>query len=286
MTFFVTRCRKLSVRRGPGVTWLGDLPYEVEMRTFLDALSRPRAVAVTIFGFAWTLWMSVVIITCGALTGRADWLDFLLKHAWCRPILWLGGVKVEVRGVDPELLRAREGFLILFNHSSHLDIMTLFAYFPRGFRFGAKIELFKIPFFGAAMRVCGILPIDRANRGKVLKVYQAAIDRVRRGECFALAPEGTRQPTAKLGPFKRGPFEFAIQAQMPIVPVILAGTNAILPRNSVWLNWGRWRRRVIVQLTPAIAAKDYTSDRSAELQSKVREQMLGLHDILQHEVSV
>ncbi len=68
------------------------------------------------------------------------------------------------------------------------------------------------------MELCGVLPIDRGNRNKVMKVYENAIARVNRGEAFALAPEGTRQKQVELGRFKRGPFEFAINAQMDIVP--------------------------------------------------------------------
>src|SRR5262249_3071730 len=148
--------------------------------------------------------------------------DFVCIQMWAKPLLWVSGVKLEIRGRE-NVAQGGKGFLILFNHSSNYDIPVLFC-FPRSFRFGAKVELFKIPFFGRAMKMCGVLPIDRGNREKVMQVYENAISRVEKGECFALAPEGTRQNQPRIGSFKRGPFEFALNAKMDVVPVVIAGT--------------------------------------------------------------
>jgi 1-acyl-sn-glycerol-3-phosphate acyltransferase len=192
--------------------------------------------------------------------------------SWSLPIILLAGVQVEVRGIE-HVRKTGKGFLLLFNHTSLLDIPILFGYFPRSFRFGAKIELFKIPFFGADMRACGVLPIDRANRNKVMKVYEEAIARVESGESFALAPEGTRQSAAQLGKFKRGPFEFAINARMDIVPVVVSGVLDVLPKHSVFVNAGRFRRKVIIAIAPPVSAGEYTADTMDDLVEKVRAEM-------------
>jgi 1-acyl-sn-glycerol-3-phosphate acyltransferase len=124
------------------------------------------------------------------------------------------------------------------------------------------------------MEVCGILPIDRGNRNKVMQVYQQAIARVEKGECFALAPEGTRQEvTDQLGKFKRGPFEFAINAQMDIVPVIVAGALKVLPKHSIWLNVGKFRRKIIVEILQPVSATEYTMETVEQLQDRVWQSM-------------
>jgi 1-acyl-sn-glycerol-3-phosphate acyltransferase len=161
------------------------------------------------------------------------------------------GIDVEVRG-EEFVRKDGKGFLILFNHSSLLDIPVLYGFFPRPFQFGAKVELFKIPLFGKAMELCGVLPIDRSNRYQVMKIYEGAIARVNNGEVFALAPEGTRQESVELGKFKRGPFEFAYNAKMEVVPTVVAGVLHALPKKSVWINLGKWRRKIILQVTPPV----------------------------------
>lgn len=217
----------------------------------LDTLSYIRGPLVTLFAVIHTLFWSIVVIPTAAITRSRRLVDFICVIMWARTLLWISGVQLEIRGTENVGQPGSKGFLILFNHSSHFDIPVLFC-FPRSFRFGAKVELFKIPFFGRAMKICGVLPIDRGNREKVMAVYQNAIARVNRGESFALAPEGTRQPQPRIGSFKRGPFEFAANAGMDLVPVVLAGVFEVLPKKAVWINMGRWRRKVIMEILPRV----------------------------------
>lgn len=249
----------------------------------LKMLSYPRSIAITIYGIIHTVVMSILVVFCVAVLRSRKAIDWCVK-AWAYPLLVPAGVDVEVRGAE-HVEHSKKGFLILFNHASLFDIPVLFLYFPRRFMFGAKIELFKVPFFGKAMEVCGVLPIDRGNRNKVMKVYQNAIARVEQGESFALAPEGTRQDDdTRLGRFKRGPFEFAINAQMNIVPVVLVGTLKVLPKYSFFPNLGHWRQKVIVQITPPVPASEYTLETVEALQERVRAQMEPLLAQLHKEI--
>ena len=238
----------------------------------LDLLSYPRGVLYLIFASILTFIMCFVMLFLALVVKVKKIIDWAIVYLWSKPLVIPAGVRVEVRG--GELVNTTgKGFLILFNHSSLFDIPVLYGYFPRAFRFGAKIELFDIPFFGKAMKACGVLPIDRRSRSKVMKIYDEAIARVNNGECFALAPEGTRQGDAHLGKFKRGPFEFAINAQADIVPVIMGGCLKVLPKGSFRVNMGRWRRTVIMQITPPVAASEYTLETVDDLVERVRGQM-------------
>lgn len=241
------------------------------MHYILDPLSYIRGPLVTAFGVIHTLFFSVLTMTTAVLSGGSRrWIDRICVRPWSGLILWVAGVKVDIRGAE-HLRVSGKGFLILFNHSSHIDIPILYR-IPRMFNFGAKVELFKIPFFGKAMELCGVLPIDRGNRNKVMKVYENAIKRVEGGECFALAPEGTRQPEPRIGPFKRGPFEFAVNAGMDVVPVVIAGAYEVLPRKGIWINMGKWRRRVIVEVLPRVSTAGLNPDQLEPFVQTVRRQ--------------
>jgi len=240
--------------------------------SILAILSYPRGLLVTVLGLLHTLLMSVVILFLAGVVRSRQVVDWAIVYLWSLPLVWSSGSRVFVRGKE-NVSREGKGFLILFNHSSLVDIPVLYAYFPRSFRFGAKIELFKIPVFGKAMELCGVLPIDRRNRNKVMRVYENAIARIEKGEAFALAPEGTRQNQAQLGKFKRGPFEFAINAQMDIFPVVIAGAYDVLSKDGVLMGAGKWRHRILMQILPRVSTAGIAIENVEALQDKVRAQM-------------
>lgn len=246
-------------------------------------LSYPRGLFVTVFGLLHTFIMSFVVLFLAGVIRNRHVVDFGIIWLWSMPMILLSGARVEVRGRE-NAGDSEVGFLILFNHSSLMDIPVLYSYFPRSFRFGAKIELFRIPFFGKAMELCGVLPIDRGNRNKVMKVYENAIARVNNGEAFALAPEGTRQREATLGKFKRGPFEFAINAQMDIVPVVLAGAYDVLPKKAVLVGAGKWRHKVVVQILPRVQTQGLAAEQVDELLERVRNMMAPAYVQLNEEL--
>lgn len=193
-------------------------------------------------------------------------IDDAMISLWGRISCRLFGVRVHVKGL--ENIPLNKGCLFLFNHTSFFDIFSMIGFLP-GVRFGAKIELFKIPLFGYAMRRVGVLPIDRANREEVFKVYESAKQRLINGERFALAPEGTRQETEALGEFKSGPFIFAISAQALIVPVVIRGASAILPKHSLLPNAQVWTRDIHIQVLPPVDATQFSIDNKDVLQDRI-----------------
>lgn len=235
---------------------------------FLKLLSYPRSILMTLFFPFWTVFCAICVIILTFTARRRDWEDAVV-YAWAKLTCWMFGVKVEVRGEENI---PKGGFLFVFNHTSFFDIFSMSGYLG-SFRFGAKIELFKIPFFGVAMRRAGILPIARARRDEVFKVYEAAEKRIKAGERFALSPEGTRQDTEVLGPFKSGPFVFAINAKAPLVPVIIKNAANILPKNHIVPNWGVWSRTITLEVLPAVSTEGWEIKQRPLLQEKVRQIM-------------
>lgn len=232
------------------------------LRSVIAAVVYPFAVSA----LAITTILGVMIIP--GSTNKRHFGNFMAM-AWGRVSCWLFGVRVRLLN---EQNIPKGGCLFLFNHTSFVDVFAMHGYI-RNLRFGAKIELFKIPFFGRAMRMIGVLPIARDNIKDVIRVYDEAKARAREGQKFALAPEGTRQPIEKLGSFKTGPFVFAINSQIPIVPVVIKGASASFPKGAVLPNTDRLMQEVTVDFLPMVSVEGVSYDKRHELQQKVHAMM-------------
>jgi 1-acyl-sn-glycerol-3-phosphate acyltransferase len=242
------------------------------MKSVLVFLSYPRALFMAVFTVLWTLICSVIVLLVILLTGKKESAAFPTSRIWARTLLFLSGVEVELRGAEN---MPKTGCLYVFNHSSHYDILTVFSASPRYCYFGAKSELFSIPVFGSAIRIAGALPIERKNREKVMQVYKEAERRVLQGDVFALAPEGTRfEGRGTLGEFKSGPFFFAVNAQMPIVPLVLVGCEKVLPKHALLANWGVWKQKVIMEILPPILPVGRSETQVPQLKEITRKAML------------
>jgi 1-acyl-sn-glycerol-3-phosphate acyltransferase len=198
-------------------------------------------------------------------------IENLIVQLWGHYTLKMFGVVVTEHGREN---LTKGGCLYLFNHTSFFDIFVMHARL-RGVRFGAKIELFKIPIFGVTMRKVGVLPIARDNRADVIKVYEQAQVRARNGEQFALSPEGSRN-TSEVGlkPFKSGPFIFAIRSKIPIVPVVIKGALEVLPKGHFLPNLKRWKHTIEVHYLEKIQVDKYSIEQRRELSEVVRKRML------------
>ena len=193
----------------------------------------------------------------------------MIIRFWANLALSLFSIQLKVNGLQNV---PHGSCLFLFNHMSFYDIFSMLAALD-DFRFGAKIELYRIPFLSGAMKHVGILPIARDDRGKVIEVYQQAQDRVLRGERFALAPEGTRQSEYKLGSFKSGPFIFALQTKIPIVPVIITGAYEVMKPGQLIPSLDRQERSIQIEILPSVQVDAYTLEDRHELIQKVYDLM-------------
>lgn len=202
---------------------------------------------------------------------RIRTLDNWIIYTWARLLCAVNGVNVRVDGL--EHLPAG-GCILLFNHGSQFDIPIMYRAIRKHFRFGAKAELLKVPLLGMTLKSMGALPIHRGRRSDVLKLYAESVHRIHNGESFALAPEGTRQERPEIGEFKTGPFIFAIQAEAPLVPVVIKGALEVLPKGTVFINAGRWSREVAVKILPPVETKGLSPDDVDSLRQKVRVLMI------------
>jgi 1-acyl-sn-glycerol-3-phosphate acyltransferase len=158
-------------------------------------------------------------------------------RAWARGILRSSDVRVTVQGL--ENIPATGNFVLVCNHQSHFDSLVIFSHIKRHMRFVAKAELFKIPLFGFALKAAGNIRVLRDGSEKDRQAITHAIEAVRERTCIIFFPEGTRSEDGILRSFKKGASILAIQAQVPLIPIAVAGTVNILPKGSLRIQGGK-----------------------------------------------
>ena len=189
-----------------------------------------------------------------------------LPRLWSRIILFVTGVRVVVH--NRERLGDGKPHIFVANHTSWYDIPALASFLPRA-KFVAKAELFKLPVFGAAMRVVGMVPIERQNRKAAFGSYDEAAKRIREGNSVVVFPEATRGSEYPLRAFKKGPFVLAVTAGAPIIPVLIHGTLEVISRGSALVRPGR----VDVHLLEPVDVQGFGYEDRDALAAEVRQRI-------------
>jgi 1-acyl-sn-glycerol-3-phosphate acyltransferase len=141
--------------------------------------------------------------------------------------------------------------VLVANHASLIDILVLFALY-RPYKWVSKASNFRIPFIGWGMTLNGYVPLVRGDRASVVAMFEHCARLIRAGSSVMLFPEGTRSRDGRLGPFKDGAFELAVEHGVPLVPIAVHGTGAALAKGSLVLREHvRARVEVLEPLDPA-----------------------------------
>ena len=189
-------------------------------------------------------------------------------QVWSRMIVQTTRTQVHVHGA--ENIEPDKSYVFLSTHQSYMDIPVMLGYLPAQLRIAAKKEVFRIPFLGWHMRRAGHISIDRGSTAVAVMNLQRAAGEIKNGISAFLYPEGTRSRDGQLQPFKKGGFKLAMQAGVPIIPVTILGTRAILPRDSII-----FRRGAVEMFVDApIETRNLTDDDLPQLMTAVREAML------------
>ena len=170
------------------------------------------------------------------LLGRRYDVNYIVARSFYATFGRLSGLQVVVEG--EEHLQTRPCVMV-GNHQSMLDLLylgrcvvhilpircsdRLHSMFPSGARMMAKQSLKYVPLFGQFMQAAGAVFIDRGNNAVAVRSLQAAGEEIKRCHTSIwIFPEGTRtsRPYHDIRPFKKGAFHLAIQAGLPVVPVV------------------------------------------------------------------
>lgn len=174
-------------------------------------------------------WGSVAIVV--AVVDRSGGGVIWIGRQWVRWIAVSCGFRIEVEGL--ERLEPGRSYVFMTNHQSAVDVAAIIASLPGDWRFVAKRELTWIPVFGWALALHRHVIVDRRDNARAVASMRRAAERIRSGTSVIVFPEGTRSRTGELRPFKSGGFHLALQAQVPIVPATISGSQHITPKGSL-----------------------------------------------------
>jgi 1-acyl-sn-glycerol-3-phosphate acyltransferase len=184
----------------------------------------------------YTLVIGPPIIVASFFDGGRTMLR--LGRVWIGWILSTVRVSTEVEGL--ENVPTHTPIILMSNHQSLVDIAAIVSTLPRSvrWRFVAKKELVRVPIFGQALVASGHIIIDRGHHAKAVESLRRAAERIRSGTTVIIFPEGTRSSNGHLQPFKSGPFHLALEAQVPIVPVTVSGSQHATPKGTLRVHPG------------------------------------------------
>ncbi len=171
--------------------------------------------------------------------------------AWGRAVCWTNFTGVEVRG--RERLEPGRCYVVMPNHSSFFDVFALCGHFGRPHRWVIKKELRRLPVFGLACERIGCAFVDRKNNQAAVARLQEAGTVLDEGMDLMIFPEGTRSVDGQLLPLKKGGFMLALQQGLPIAPVRISGSAAVLPARGLLMMPGR----ICIEVLPPIETAGY-----------------------------
>jgi 1-acyl-sn-glycerol-3-phosphate acyltransferase len=198
---------------------------------------------------------------------------------WGKAALLANQVNVKVEGI--ENLGGEGPYIFMSNHQGSYDIFALLGHLPFQFKWLAKKELFSIPVLGWAMAAAGYISIDREGTRETVDAMNEAAQKIRDGMSVVIFPEGSRSPDGTIQPFKKGGFTLAIKSKVPIVPVAIAGSREIMPKDKLTTIPGEIR----MKMDHPIETQNYGLKDRKSLMEKVREAITKNFKLISQEKS-
>ncbi|GAA5900192.1 hypothetical protein JCM5296_001484 [Sporobolomyces johnsonii] len=236
------------------------LRYYTRLMTFLVGLAANSV---------WGVIVSIVM----TLIGRSKDINWVVARSFEASTAPLVGIRFKVE--DAHHLEDNNPAVVLGNHQTMLDILYLGAVFPKGCSIMAKKELKWMPLLGQFMTLSNAVFVNRSKRADAVAVF-AKVAQTMKEKALSLFifPEGTRSasPVPSLLPFKKGAFHLAVQAQLPIVPIVCENYAGVYSSKNKTFDGGE----IVVRVLPPISTIGVTSSSEdiAALTDKTRLLML------------
>ncbi len=167
-----------------------------------------------------------------ALTGsRRDSINFTIS-TFADTASALIGLRLKVKG--EQYLWSSRPCVFVFNHQSKADVVILAHLLRRDFASVGKQEIkTESPLIGRIMEYAGVVFIDRSNPRAAIRSVNALVDVMHtEGKSVVMAPEGTRTVSPTLARFKKGAFHVAMQAKVPIIPIVIHNAGDVAPKGE------------------------------------------------------
>ncbi|MDX1675580.1 MAG: lysophospholipid acyltransferase family protein [Longimicrobiales bacterium] len=169
----------------------------------------------------------------------------------------------------------RRPYVAVANHESLADIFLL-SHLPWEMKWLSKEAVFRIPIMGWMMRMAGDIAVRRGDRGSRAEALEQIHDRLDKGVTVMILPEGTRSPDGRLQRFRNGAFRVAVQRQLPILPIAVAGTRDAMAKHSPVFH----RARAIARVLEPEETVGLTLDDVPALRDRVRDRIRAARDEL------
>jgi 1-acyl-sn-glycerol-3-phosphate acyltransferase len=145
------------------------------------------------------------------------------------PLIAANGTKIVFQGL--ENIPERGGALLTLNHTSYLDwLPASYAAYKRRrrLRFMIKSEMQDIKAANYVIKHARLIPVDRQSGHDA---YTMAVQQLRQGELVGMHPEATISRSFELRPFKTGAARMALEAHVPLIPLVVWGAHRIWPKD-------------------------------------------------------
>lgn len=229
----------------------------------LRLLSIWNWVAISMITALWLPWLALLyVVTAPRDPGRyavGRWFRRAAVACVALNPLWrfqTSGVRI----ADP-----RRPYVAVSNHESVADIF-LISHLPWEMKWLSKEAIFRIPVMGWMMRMAGDISVRRTNRSSRAEALDQCRDRLAKRVSVMIFPEGTRSRTEQLLPFKDGAFRLAIEAGVPVLPLVVAGTRHAMVAGS----WIFRPARAEVRALEPVPTDGLTSADAPALRDRVR----------------
>lgn len=209
----------------------------------------------------------------GLINSITRWGDTKLgtefAQAFSKKALKITGIILEFEGVEN---LKNQPCIYTLNHQSNFDMATFGALYPERTVIIGKKELIWIPFFGLFYKAAGNIMIDRSNKNKSINSLDQVVDEIKKRQVSVwIFPEGTRNKSGEgLLPFKKGSFHMAVEAQVPVVPLVCTSMKKVID----WENKKMMGGKMKIKVLEPISTKNMTVDDVATLMNTVRDKML------------
>lgn len=193
--------------------------------------------SLLLFPVALLIWAATVLFDKRLVVLHQFTCFWASLYSWLNPV-W----RVHVEGrekIDPKV-----AYVMVANHQSLLDILVLFRLFVH-FKWVSKIENFRVICIGWNMSLNRYIKLRRGDKESVEQMMAACEQTLREGSSIMMFPEGTRSADGHLKAFKHGAFTLAQRVGVPILPIVVEGTAAALPKRGFVLQ-GRHAIRIRV----------------------------------------
>ena len=226
-----------------------------------------------IFVLVWSLVIYVMTFIALLLCYPFDKKRFVVHKLskWLTDAFFGFGLVMKRKVEGIENLDPKGTYVMVLNHNSMVDILSIYN-LPLVFKWVSKREVYRIPIVGRLLLAHGDIVINRASTKEAMQlVHTRGKQWLAKGASVAIFPEGTRSKDSEIHNFKAGAFILAKDAEVPILPIVLDGTDRVV-RKGFFMNWSN---RITIKILPPVSKQDVVERPIKEVMAEVHDNMVN-----------